>query len=114
MIVTVVCALFLTLIRVFKADGREMTGGEFLPKATVLFVVPFFVAIVKQSKRGCLFATGLCAVLFGGLFAVTLVIGLGLGDTWIVYPPDVTWISWMWPIAFWMTGIAFLLLANTN
>jgi hypothetical protein len=49
-------------------------------------------------SRALVLSLAAFACLLGGLLAATLVIGLGAGDTWVVYPPWVTWDAWLLPV----------------
>jgi hypothetical protein len=85
---------------------REIDLSTFYSIALVLVLVLVQLLIACRSVQ-----IALAASLFslGLLLAMAFVIGLVAGNTWIVYPPNVTWINWLWPALFWVLALMVFL-----
>jgi hypothetical protein len=66
--------------------------------------VPFLFN--RTFSRPLLPSLAAFAFLLGCLLATALVIGLGAGDTWVVYPPWVNWDAWLLPVGLWAFAVA--------
>src|SRR4051812_7783877 len=57
-----------------------------------------------HSPMGCLHLFMAWVMAFSALFGILLcyfyVVGFGIGDTWVIYPPDVGLLDWAIPLAF--------------
>jgi hypothetical protein len=88
---------------------HAMDFEYFLTVTAVCMLVSAMTFFCGRSLLGgILFSLGTFSFLLGVLVAVALVTGLGLGDTWVVYPPDVTWQGWLWPIGLWTFPLVLL------
>ncbi len=61
---------------------------------TLLAVASGALYFVGRSLLACLSAF---LLLLGLLSGVTLLVGLGFVDSWLIYPPWVTWKGWLFP-----------------
>jgi hypothetical protein len=78
-----------------------LVAAAFLPVSAAVY---YFYRSVSLTLSAFLF-------LLGALIAVTFVVGMGMADFWIVYPPRVTWKGWLVPLGLWSASLTCYFLA---
>jgi hypothetical protein len=97
-----------SLFDTIAGEGGAMHAMTFLSVATAFLPAS---AAVYYFCRSISLALSAFLFLLGSLLAVTFVVGMGMADFWIVYPPWVTWRGWLLPLGLWSASLTLFFLS---